>query len=179
MLFPAETQRRRDKRRERTNTSFGGAGFSLSIRAKLGGFFDATNILFPAETQRRRGKRREDREPDCYCVLCAYLCVSASLRGINIPRAGDAHRDGGGDTPRAVRCRAAVGDGGLSRDGDGRCAGGDRHVPRAAGGKRDRPSGGGARAVAARPVPGEAGAAAGGARDVFAGGARVRVRERD
>src|ERR1039458_3047650 len=66
------------------------------------GFSGKCNVDFPAETQRRRDKRREDTEmsvrplglslpqslahsdPNLIRVLCAYLCVSASLRGIRL-----------------------------------------------------------------------------------------------
>src|ERR1035438_583991 len=51
-------------------------------------FHSRIGCVFPAETQRRRGKRRENREQDnrealrraVFFVLCACLCVFASLR---------------------------------------------------------------------------------------------------
>src|ERR1035441_2337788 len=94
-----------------------------------------------------------------------------------IARAAD--WDDGGDARGTGRWRAATGDGGVSRDGDGRCGGGHRDVPRDPGTAGDGAWDSSARAVADGAVPGKTGAAAGSARHVCAGGARVRGRERD
>ena len=71
---------------ERSSDCFGGAGFSLSIRAQLG-HLPPHSPLAPRAARRTREPSSSpstvfSESSSAQNVLCAYLCVSASLRGI-------------------------------------------------------------------------------------------------